>query len=245
MEIVEQLVGQGAALVLNHSGGKDSSAMLAYVSKRFPDAKKYVVFADTGFEHIKPVRAEEWARRIAARYGLELSVARNPNKNLLTMILKRGKFPSPSCRQCTSDLKRDPISTWIRQNVPERVVINCMGLRSEESTKRARAAPFRIAKRMTNSVRSVYEWLPIKDWTLTRVLDFHKEENLPLHPVYVWAGGYLKRFSCRLCIMMTNAEIRAVREHDPAAFAAMAGLEEKTGFTMKPGQTLYQICEQN
>lgn len=241
---IEALVKAGAVFLTNHSGGKDSSAMLAHLCQKFPQVKKYVVFADTGFEHIKPVSAENWARQIANQFGLDLNVARNPNKNLLTMVKARGMFPSPSCRQCTSDLKRDPIRTWMRRNIPEKLIINCMGLRAEESPSRAKAVPLRRLN-ISNSNRTVWEWLPIHAWTLQQVLDFHFDYQIPLHPVYVWAGGYLKRFSCRICIMMRDEEIKAVYHNDREAFDAIASLEQEIGFTMKQGKTLYQIAGVN
>jgi hypothetical protein len=48
------------AIVLSISGGKDSTAMLAYVCERYPDEAIYAVFADTGFEHIA-LPAGQWA----------------------------------------------------------------------------------------------------------------------------------------------------------------------------------------
>ena len=109
-------------LVINFSGGKDSSAMLAYLCDKYPHLLKHVVFADTGWEHED---AEQWSRSIVSRFGLPLHVVRNPNKDFFRMVRQRGKFPSPSQRQCTSDLKRNPIfllepirlSVWPRRGI--------------------------------------------------------------------------------------------------------------------------------
>lgn len=71
-----------------------------------------------------------------------------------------------------------------------------------------------------------------------------------LHPVYVpeyhkdgTAGGYLRRFSCRVCIFSTNADLRAIYQNDPAAFEQVSNLETKLGYTMRPGVSLVQIVE--
>ena len=56
----------------------------------------------------------------------------NPNKTYLEMVERRGRFPSAQYRQCTSDLKRGPIERFIR-SLEYKVVINCMGIRAEES----------------------------------------------------------------------------------------------------------------
>ena len=123
-------------LIINFSGGKDSCAMLAYLCEQYPDIKKHVVFADTGWEHED---AEEWSRSIVEGiFGLKLNVARSKTKTFLTMAENRGMFPGMNQRQCTSDLKRDPIMTWVRNNVNDQLIVNCMGIRSEESTNRAK-----------------------------------------------------------------------------------------------------------
>lgn len=70
LDYVKQLVeqhGDALAFVVNVSGGKDSTRMLGFIHAHFPDQKTYVVMADTGFEHVKPVSAEDFARRIAVR----------------------------------------------------------------------------------------------------------------------------------------------------------------------------------
>lgn len=71
-------------LVINFSGGKDSTAMLAWLCEQYPNAKKHVVMADTGWEHVdKPGHwpsAIAWSEGIVAHFGLPLHVVRNPNK---------------------------------------------------------------------------------------------------------------------------------------------------------------------
>lgn len=212
-------------LVINFSGGKDSSAMLAYLCEKYPHVKKHIIYADTGWEH---EGTEEWCRSIVEKFGLTLHVVRNRNKTLLTMAEARGKFPGMSQRQCTSDLKRDPIMTWIRNNVKDDLVINCMGIRSEESSGRKKQKRLKRNLRESNSVRTVWDWQPIKDWKETEVLQFLSVRNIPLHKVY----KYLRRFSCRVCIFMTEHDVNQVHKNDPTAIDTIAAIEEKIDFTM-------------
>lgn len=211
-------------LVINFSGGKDSTAMLAYLCEKYPDAKKHVIFSDTGWEH---EGTEEWCRELVGRFGLELHVVRSETKTFLTMSENRGMFPGMTQRQCTSDLKRDPINKWIRQNVKDPVVINCMGIRSEESTGRSKQKRLKRDTRETNSKRTLWQWQPIKDWTETEVLAYLEERGLPLHPVY----KHLRRFSCRMCIYMTDHDLGQVQKHDPKAIEIIQRIEEKIGFS--------------
>ena len=115
--------GDELALVVNMSGGKDSVRMLGFLREHFPTVRTYVVMADTGFEHVKPVSAETWSRERAAAFG--------------------------------------------------------------------------------------------------------------------------RRFSCRLCIFSTKADIHAIAKHDPEAIRLVANLEQKINFTMRAGESLPQILGQD
>ena len=246
---LEQEHGSNLALVVNHSGGKDSTKMLGLVRQKFPDVPTYAVMADTGFEHKAPVPAEDWARSRCAEFGLDLTVVRNPKRTYLEMVEQRGMFPSPQFRQCTSDLKRGPIDKFVR-SVPQGVIVNCIGIRSEESNARARLVPLTINQSLTTKQRTVYNWLPIYESTLSDVLGWHWVNAIRLHPVYVpeyhkdgTTGGYLKRLSCRVCIFSTDADLQAIHLHDRSAFDAIAALERKLNFTMRPGASLVRIVE--
>ncbi len=241
--------GSDLALVVNQSGGKDSTRMLGLVRKKFPETPTYAVMADTGFEHISPISAADFARARCAEFGLELTVVRNPKRNYLEMVEQRGMFPSPQYRQCTSDLKRGPIDKFIR-SLPHKVIVNCIGIRSEESSPRSRLSPLRRDEALSTRRRTVYNWLPIFDRTLSDVLAWHWTNAIRLHPVYVpeyhkdgTIGGYLRRFSCRVCIFSTNADLVAIHQHDRDAFDTVASLERKLKFTMRSGASLVEIVE--
>jgi DNA sulfur modification protein DndC len=103
---------------------------------------------------------------------------------------------------------------------------------------------------LTTRQRTVYNWLPIFDRTLSDVLAWHWVNAARLHPVYVpeyhkdgTTGGYLRRFSCRVCISSTDADLAAIHQRAPDAFNAVASLERKLKFTMRPGASLVEIVE--
>jgi DNA sulfur modification protein DndC len=203
---LQQQYGADLAFVVNHSGGKDSTRMLGFVRRKFPDSPTYVVMADTGFEHQRPISAADFAHQRCAEFGIELVIVRNPRRTYLEMVEQRGMFPSAQYRQCTSDLKRGPIEKYIR-SLPHKVIVNCIGIRAEESNARSGLEPLKLNRSLTTRTRSVYNWLPIFDQTLGQVLAWHWVNAIRLHPVYVpeyhkdgTTGGYLRRFSCRVCI---------------------------------------------
>jgi DNA sulfur modification protein DndC len=170
------------ALVINISGGKDSTRMLGYLRDRFPDIPADCVMADTGFEHVRPVSAGDWSRTIAWRFGLDLHIVRNPHKTYLEMVRRRGMFLSAQFRQCTSELKRGPIQKFIR-GLHHPVLINCMGMRAQESAQRARQSTWVRDQGLSKAGRTVYNWLPIFTETTEEVLAWHWAERVPLHPV--------------------------------------------------------------
>jgi DNA sulfur modification protein DndC len=172
------------AFVVNISGGKDSIRMLGRVRELYPNHPTFVVMADTGFEHVRPISAEAWSRQQAARFDLPFAVVRNPNKTYLQMVERRRMFPSPTTRQCTSDLKRGPVDTFIR-SLGYKVIVNCTGIRSEESSQRSKQNPWKINKALSVAGREVWNWMPIFDETLEEVLTWHWQTATPLHPVYV------------------------------------------------------------
>jgi len=233
------------AIVISFSGGKDSSAMLADIMENYPQAKKYVVMADTGFEHDDAV---EWSQKIVESFGLTLNVVRptwkdGTVKTFQGMVRNRKKFPSSSCRQCTSDLKRDPIYKWIRNNVSEPIIINAMGLRADESRGRAKKDPFILNNRLSTKLingsrkRTAYDWLPIHTWTTDEVISYLGNQGIEMHPAY----SYLPRFSCRLCVLMRTKDIVAVYHNDRPAFDMVSDLEKEIGFTMRNGESLVQL----
>lgn len=243
-------------LIVNMSGGKDSVQMMGKLRQKYPTVRMIAVMADTGFEHVKPISAEAFARARCEQFGVEFYVVRNPNKTYLQMVERRGMFPSSATRQCTSDLKRGPIQTWIRRSVKsglitEKIIINCMGLRAAESPARAKKNPLHKNVELSKAGRNVWDWLPIHQESLADVLQWHWTNNVPLHPVYVpeyhcdgTKGGYLRRLSCRVCIFSTKADIHAIYQNDREAFDAVSGLEQSMNFNMRNGESLVQIISQ-
>ena len=87
------------AFVINHSGGKDSTRMLGFVRECFPNSPTLAVMADTGFEHQRPISAQDFARNRCADFNVPLTVVRNSRRTYLEMVEQRGMFPSAQYRQ--------------------------------------------------------------------------------------------------------------------------------------------------
>ncbi|MCK5235672.1 MAG: phosphoadenosine phosphosulfate reductase family protein [Deltaproteobacteria bacterium] len=233
-------------ILINFSGGKDSTAMLLYICETLPQYKKHIVYADTGWEHLDTWEwCQQLVRQARARYRLttaELEIHRvaSSTKDFISMVRQREMFPSPKYRQCTSDLKRGPIQTWLRNNIKSPHIISAMGLRSEESAARAKKAQVSINKTLTNSKREVIDWLPIQDWPEEEVRRYVYSAGFGLHPVY----NYLNRFSCRVCIFNNARELAAIEVNDPSSINLISEIEEEIGFTMNPNGSVRELIDE-
>lgn len=224
------LIRRGAVFVINHSGGKDSQSMYLLVRQHVPAAQIVIVHADLGevewggaVEHIVNTTA-----------GEPLHICRS-RRGLLQMIEERGMFPSPSQRQCTSDLKRGPIERTIRQ-LGIKLIVNCMGMRAQESSSRKKLAVFKLSERNSKAGREWYDWLPIHTLTVDQV--FASIAAAGQVPHWVYAAG-MSRFSCCFCIMSSKADLTTAARLNPSLYRKYVGLERSTGqVMMMPGKYL-------
>lgn len=225
---IKKLIYQGAIFYISHSGGKDSQAMYALLRRLIPFNQVVVVHADLG-----EVEWEGVQDHIRANIDHELNVVR-ANKTLLEMVEKRGMWPSAAYRQCTSDLKRGPIFKFIRNDLKARgatIAVNCMGLRAQESSARAKKVPFSYNKQESVNgrvVRHVYNWLPIFNYSTDEV--FQTIDDAGQKPF--WAYERNERLSCVFCIMGCLNDLRHGAEQRPELYKKYVELERKIGHTI-------------
>lgn len=235
-ERVAEFIDGGALFVLNDSGGKDSQAMRCRLLRAglSPD-RMVVVHATLG--EVEWPGALEHAHDGAARSGLPFIVA-EARRGLLQMVTDRHatrpevpSWPSAGQRQCTSDLKRGPITREARRYAKARgakLVVNCMGMRAEESPSRARKPA--LSRNDTNSRagREWFDWLPIHHLTIAEVFATIADAGETPHPAYA-AGN--ERLSCMFCILGSARDARNGALHNPELFARYVDLERRTGYT--------------
>jgi len=280
---IEQALADNAALVLSISGGKDSDAMcytvLADLRERgwlTPNAQRsvYLVHADLGRAEWSHTPA--YVERQAARLGLPLAVVRHSKGDLIDGIRRRmtkrpdaPPFPSSAARWCTSDYKRSIVSRWIRRTFPQnRTVICAMGLRAEESPARARREVVRLRKDACAPTkgRTVYDWLPIHDFTTADVwhtigytldelaaiqatcrelqsagdepIRYLEQIEFKAHFAY---GLGNTRLSCALCIMASANDLLNGALHNPDTYRELVDLEIESGYAFRHGQWLADL----
>lgn len=233
---IPALIDAGALFVVNHSGGKDSQAMLIKMLALIPAKQMLVVHASLG--DVEWPGALELAEKQATDAGLPFVVARAP-KGFLDMVERRFEtrpdapsWPSAKHRQCTSDLKRDPIDREVRRFAKAHgfsQIVSCMGLRAQESAMRSKRPV--MAKNARNSIagRDWYEWNPIHAMSADEVFDTIRGAGQEPHWAYAQGND---RLSCVFCIMASRHDLRNGAKQRPDLFARYVELEKRTGYTM-------------
>ena len=245
-------------ILLNTSGGKDSQVMIDVVFHLAVAAgvteRLVAVHCDLG--RVEWAGTRDLAERQCQHYGIAFEVVQAPGGDLLEHIERRGMFPDNQNRYCTSDLKRSPVRTLMTR-LAERFhggphagprkanagrpcrILNCMGLRAEESPARAKRPAFSYDKAASNKTRRhVDEWLPIHHWTTDEVWARIRESNVPHHFAYDLG---MPRLSCVFCIFAPREALLIGGLHNPELLADYVGVEGRIRHTFRQNQTLIEI----
>ena len=245
MRTWQEVRDAGGLFIVSNSGGKDSQATNNYVLDLGIYANQIVVVhAHLGIiewngvvEHIR--KTLPFSQN---KLHIVQAVTKDGQPNdFISMVERRGMWPSPQYRQCTSDLKRGPIYKFIRKIMKDRgtkLAVNVTGMRAAESSARAKKQPWSLNKALSKAGREVYEWMPIHSWSTDRVYDYIYEcGQKPFH-AYGKRGEKNERLSCVFCIMGSVNDHRHGAEQRPELFAKLVQMEKDMGHTMFQGKTL-------
>lgn len=237
-------------IVINTSGGKDSQTMLHQVveladSVEYPREKIIAVHADLG--RVEWAGTAELAEEQVNMYGLEFFKISRERGDLLDQVEARGMWPSNTNRYCTSDQKRDQISKIITAlgkrwrdagGAGNFWVLNCMGIRAEESSARAKKLAFEHNTRASNKSRTVDNWLPIFDMLETEVWQSIRESGVPHSPAYDLG---MPRLSCVFCIFAPKPALILAGKHNRKLLDQYVEIEDKIEHTFRQDMSIRSI----
>ena len=251
-------------ILVNISGGKDSQAALDETVRAAEAAgvrnRIVTVFCDLGDDDEWP-GTRELAAEHAAHYGLRHEVVcrqitgpdgQRVQQTLSEHIEQRGMWPDAARRYCTSDLKRAPVHRLMTRLTAEqraagitgrRVrILSVLGLRAQESPRRALMIPFSHDERASNqTVRWVDEWLPIHSWTSGQVWARITAAGTRPHPIY--AAG-MPRLSCRFCVLASRTALILAARLDPEGAVRRAAMEQRMGHAFRQGMPMRDIISE-
>ena len=200
-------------IVASVSGGKDSTAMALWLKEQGLDYR--CVFADTGWEdrqtydYLRDVLPSvigpiDWVRRKVPLEGEAEALALRFEERLghyspmIRSCIKKGLMPSRVTRWCTTDLKVDPVKRYIA--AIDDAVISAVGIRGEESARRAAMPAWEFNRKMRVDV-----WRPILSWTMQDVIDIHHRHGIRPNPKYMDGA---ERVGCWPCVFARKSEIK-------------------------------------
>jgi len=208
-------------VIVNFSGGKDSTVAILEVLKVYPKDEIILCWMDTGAEYLE---TEGHIRQVAGSLELPLVVLR-AKRDFWEEIRRRGFFPTPVVRHCTSRLKHDVFNKWLTQTFKGKgyEVIVASGIRAEESLSRFKLQEWEDPKDHRFVTTATRLWYPCLNMSYREVMERVKSEGLPLHPCYDFAT----RCSCWCCIFGGNCEVRTYAEVHPDLYEKACLLEDE------------------
>jgi len=236
-------------LVINTSSGKDSQTLLGYVCTlaEAQHFKGQIIAAHADLGRIEWKGCAELAEEQAKLYDVPLWKMARPQGDLLDYAEARGKWPSPTNRWCTSDLKRDQINklfTELSRTLATDIrILNCMGMRAEESPARAKLPIFERNTRAStkSSKRKVDNWIAIKEWKETDVWANIKASGVPYHFAYDIG---MPRLSCCFCIYAPRSALVLAGRHNPKLLDQYVEAEARMGHTFKADLSMAEIRDE-
>jgi 3'-phosphoadenosine 5'-phosphosulfate sulfotransferase (PAPS reductase)/FAD synthetase len=237
-------------ILINTSAGKDSQTTMRVVvelaKKKGILDRVYAVHADLGRMDWEGTR--ELAIKQAEHYGIPIEIIKRPQGDLPTHIETRGKFPSSACRYCTSDHKRGQVVKVVTKlsnalGIKGRKVrvLNCMGIRAEESSRRATFSPFAFDSFNSNKTkRTSHKWYPIFEMSTQEVWDDIEKSGVPHH----WAYDIgMPRLSCNFCFFVGTDALIVSGHHNQATLKELVRIEKKIGHTFKHKFAIAEVLD--
>ena len=209
---IEQL--KKSTVVLSLSGGKDSTACALLLERN--GIEFHSVFFDTGWEH--PVLYDYIEKTLKPRFGsIEVLKSKAFPMGMAQAVRHKGIFPSRRIRWCTDELKIRPRDAYLKKL--EGPVINVVGIRREESPRRARYSRWQYNEKL-----DVDMYHPLVDHTVDDVIRMHREGDLAPNPLYLQG---LERVGCFPCINARKAEVAKLPDLYPARVNEIEQLERE------------------
>jgi 3'-phosphoadenosine 5'-phosphosulfate sulfotransferase (PAPS reductase)/FAD synthetase len=225
-------------VVVQFSGGKDSTAAILKVLEKYPKDEALLVYEDTGADFVE---TEPHVKLIAGMVGLPLVILKG-KEDYFDLVRRYQSFPSPASRWCTRKLKMDEIRRYIAANrsmfSSELIVVT--GIRADESPARAKMGAWRLDDHLTTKNQMVKFWAPCLELTEVGVKEYVTANGLPLHPCYQFS----RRANCWNCFFAPNHSVRAYAEMHPELWEKACIAEDEIRFKWKDGFAINDLMKQ-
>jgi 3'-phosphoadenosine 5'-phosphosulfate sulfotransferase (PAPS reductase)/FAD synthetase len=221
-------------IFVNHSGGKDSQAMLAALITAGLKDKLVIIHCDLGEMEWEPMH--DWI--VENSFGVEVHVVKS-KEDFFELSRRYNRLPSGQARFCTSDLKTAPATQFVRDYCKTHGltnVVEALGLRAEESPMRAKKEEMETRKIFidTNNRKAgkidLITWHPILSYKLADVWSTIAAAGQVPHKVY--SMGF-SRLSCVFCVFGKIEEHKKAAVLRPELYQKMVALEKELGKSIR------------
>jgi len=224
-------------VIVNFSGGKDSTVAILETLKVYPKEEIILCFQDTGAEYLETANH---TKLIASILGLPL-VTIKPNRDFWEEARFRRYFPTPECRNCTQMLKIQTFRKWfnsVKYGYDEIIIV--FGKRAEESLTRRKLTEWHTDKYLTTKAIEPKIWNPCLTMTEKEVYERIEAEGLPLHPCYEFS----RRCSCWCCIFQHPNVVRTYAKMHPDLWEKACLLEDEIKHKWKEHFAINDLMKQ-
>ena len=213
-------IGNDTAIVA-YSGGKDSTATLLWALDHY--ARVIPVFCDTKAEWPETYEYLDYVEQ-----KLCLAIIRISGKwsgGLFEWVEHYRFWPTMWARGCTTELKKQPMTRWLRGQPPHDLLF---GQRAEESAARAL-----LPMQQGNLLR------PVLRWSRVDVINYIRSKGLKMNPVY----AFVDRANCCVCPLGKPSGIREFQRRYPMLLARWLQMENQIGHSWRDSMTLRQAAQ--
>ena len=227
-------------IVVNFSGGKDSTAMVLRMIELGEHIDE-VVCCDTTKEFPAMYRHIDMVRIAVEDAGIKFTLIRAEydfDHYMFDKKIKRRKpnskppfgnaWPLPTTRWCTTLLKKQPIDSYLKQLRQTHNVIQCIGIAADEAYRLERAN-----NQNPNHRHPLVEW----GWTEADCLKYCYDHG------YDWNGLYeiFSRVSCWCCPLKPLDELRKLRKYFPDLWEELKNMDSRSWNQFKENYSVDDI----
>jgi len=214
----ERLSLEGRRLLVEFSGGKDSSAAALWCRHFFPDNELILLYVDMGADFTS---YSLYLNEFSNALGVNLETLRS-QRNIFDVLLEKGKWPHfmhPYCH----DILHQALDDYMLQCAPADNVVIRGGRASEKGAHvSARETRYLTVERMSAYVYFQPLYFLHKDVGVSLLSD----AGLPIWEGYSYG---LQRTACRICPGQKPAAYAAIRAQFPEVWEELLRLERFLG----------------
>jgi 3'-phosphoadenosine 5'-phosphosulfate sulfotransferase (PAPS reductase)/FAD synthetase len=194
------------------SGGKQSRQYCTADMKRQPINKQITAFADQWWEQVESEMQDKLRRILGSQAAVDKArgVGKKGNPTSIRTTFKKV-------------MKAQGETVNLVDYRPK--ILNCIGVRAEESKPRAKKPPFQPDSKQHGSSgeKKVDTWFPIFTWSRKDVWEVIAASRVPHH----WAYDLgMMRLSCVFCVMGNLAALAIGKEYNPELFQRYLDMED-------------------